>query len=316
MPEARLTPKRPFFNCGLDYAGPFDIKSSKIRNSKILKSYLCLFVCFATKAVHLEIVSDLTTEAFLNALKRFIARRGKCQNIFSDCASNFVGANREIKDLYKLISDKETNVKLKDYLCHEGINWNFIPARSPHFGGLWESHIKIAKEYMKKVVGNSSLTFEELSTVFTQIEACMNSRPLSPLSNDPKDLMPLTPGHFLIGEPLLSLVEPNVRDVKCSHLKRYQHLSQLVQTFWNRWSHEYLNTLNRRSKWQVNNDNFVKIGDLVILREDNLPPLKWNLGRVIEVFPGSDGLVRVVSVQTAKGIFKRAVAKISVLPIE
>lgn len=316
LPEARLTPKRPFFNCGLDYAGPFNIKSSKIRNSKILKSYLCLFVCFATKAVHLEIVSDLTTEAFLNALKRFIARRGKCQNIFSDCASNFVGANREIKDLYKLISDKETNVKLKDYLCHEGINWNFIPARSPHFGGLWESHIKIAKEYMKKVVGNSSLTFEELSTVFTQIEACMNSRPLSPLSNDPKDLMPLTPGHFLIGEPLLSLVEPNVRDVKCSHLKRYQHLSQLVQTFWNRWSHEYLNTLNRRSKWQVNNDNFVKIGDLVILREDNLPPLKWNLGRVIEVFPGSDGLVRVVSVQTAKGIFKRAVAKISVLPIE
>jgi len=204
LPENRLIPKRPFYNCGLDYAGPFHIKSSKTRNSKILKAYLCLFVCFVTKAVHLEVVSDLTTDAFLNALKRFFSRRGKCQNIYSDCVSNFVGANRELKNLYSVINSKETNVKLSSYLGSEGIKWNFIPARSPHFGGLWESHIKIAKNYMKKVVGNSFLTFEELSTVFTQIEACMNSRPLSALSNDPKDLRPLTPGHFLIGESIVT----------------------------------------------------------------------------------------------------------------
>lgn len=316
LPEQRLIPTKPFFNTGVDYAGPFHIKSSPLRNAKSLKCYLCLFVCFVTKAVHLEVVSDLSTEAFLNTLKRFIARRGKCQNMFSDCGSNFVGANNEMREFFKLINDPKCKDKVANCLAHEGIKWNFIPARSPHFGGLWESHVKIAKYHLKRIVGNAFLTFEELSTIFAQIEACMNSRPLSPLSNDPSDLSPLTPGHFLVGEPLVALPEPDVRDVKVNRLNRFERLNQVVQHFWDRWHRECLSNLNTRSKWQCQVNPNIKIDDLVVLREENLPPLKWALGRVVSVFPGSDNIVRVVSVKTEKGIVKRAASKVCVLPLD
>lgn len=316
LPEPRLVPTKPFFNSGVDYAGPFNIKSSSLRNAKILKAYLCIFVCFVTKAVHLEVVSDLTTASFLNALKRFIARRGKCQNIFSDCGTNFVGANQAMNAFFKFLNEREFSNKVTKYLAQDGIKWNFIPPRSPHFGGLWESHVKIAKTQLKKVVGNAALNFEELTTVFTQIEACMNSRPLSPLSSDPLDFSPLTPGHFLTGESLIAFPEQDVREIKCNRINRYQYLKQLVQHFWDRWYLEYLSELNRRLKWKFKGGDNIKVGDMVILKDDHVPPLKWPLGRVESVFPGTDNIVRVVLVKTAKGSFKRAVSKICVLPME
>ena len=315
LPEQRLTPTRPFLNTGVDYAGPFNIKSSNLRKSKVLKAYLCLFVCFVTRAVHLEVVSDMTSESFLNSLKRFIARRGKCQTLFSDCGTNFVGANNEMSEFFKYFKDDKCQNKITEFLAQDGIKWNFIPPRSPHFGGLWESHIKLAKFHLKRVMGNNVFTFEELSTVFTQIEACLNSRPLSPISNDISDLTPLTPGHFLIGDSLVALPEPDVRDIKCNRLKRYQYLKQLVQHFWDRWYKECLSDLNRRYKWKYQQGRNIVVGDMVLLKDECLSPLKWPLGRVIAVFPGSDTIVRVVQVKTAKGTFKRAVAKICLLPL-
>lgn len=316
LPEQRITPAKPFYNTGVDYGGPFTIKTSNLRNAKVIKAYLCLFICFVTKAVHLEVVSDLSTPSFLNALKRFIARRGRCQNIFSDCGTNFVGAKNEMSEFLTLVNNTDFNNKVAECLAHDGIKWNFIPARSPHFGGLWESHIKIAKNYLRKIIGNASLTFEELSTVFCQIEACMNSRPLSPLSNNVSDLSPLTPGHFLVGEALITLPESDVRDLKCTRLSRYQHLKFIVQTFWDRWNREYLCGLHRRDKWKYQKDSNVKVGNLVVLKDENLPPLKWAMGRIEKVYPGSDNIVRVVLVKTANGLVKRAVSKVCVLPVD
>ncbi|XP_050311193.1 uncharacterized protein LOC126746840 [Anthonomus grandis grandis] len=315
LPERRISPARPFFTCGVDYAGPFNIKTSTLRNSKILKAYLCVFICFVTRAVHLEVVSDLSTSAFLNALKRFISRRGKCQTIFSDCGTNFVGANHEMRDFMNLINNENFNNKVIKQLSQDGINWKFIPPRSPHFGGLWEAAVKQAKYHLKRIVGNATLTFEELTTVFTQIEACMNSRPLSALSNDPNDLSPLTPGHFLIGDLLVALPESDVSEVNPNRLNRFQYVKQLVQHFWNRWQRECLSELIRRSKWDQVTGPTIKIGDLVLLKEENLPPLKWSLGRVLELYPGSDNITRVVLVKTDHGNFKRAVAKLCILPL-
>lgn len=316
LPEHRVIPTKAFYNSGVDYAGPFYIKSSNLRRAKITKAYLCVFICMVTRAVHLEVVTDLSTECFLNALKRFIARRGKCKTIFSDCGSNFIGASNERREFSNFLCSEKLKNEVNASLSQDNISWKFIPPRSPHFGGLWESCVKQAKYHLRRVVGNSNLTFEELTTVFTQIEACINSRPLSSLSNDPEDFMPLTPGHFLVGESLVALPERDVQNIKCGRLSRYQHLTQMVQTFWSRWNKECLSELINRSKWHRSTGPVVKIGDLVVLKDENLPPLKWSLGRVKEVFPGSDGVIRVALIKTQQGEFKRAVAKLAVLPMD
>lgn len=314
LPESRVIVSRPFYHAGVDYAGPFYIKASQLRSSKTVKTYLCIFVCMTSKAVHLEIVSSLSTHAFLNALKRFFSRRGKSKHLFSDNGTNFVGANRELQALTDMLK-KDADI-LNNTLSQDGVTWHFIPPRSPHFGGLWESCVKSAKYHLKRVVGESLLTFEELSTIVTQVEACMNSRPICPLSDDPTDLTPLTPGHFLIGGPLVALPQMDLENTPMNRLSRYQHLTKMIQHFWHRWSAEYLPSLNPRSKWWQDNSTPLKEGTMVLLKDDVHPPLKWPLGRIVHLHPGTDNVVRVVSIRTATGITKRAINKISLLPID
>lgn len=199
MPEARVTPSRPFLNTGVDFAGPIHLKSRGGRgNIQSIKGYIALFVCRSTKAIHLELVSSLSTEAFIAALKRFIARRGIPSEILSDNGSNFVGAKNELHELYKLCQSQNFYTLTSQYLSQNEIRFSFIPPRSPHFGGLWESNIKCVKFHLKRVC-NSTLTLEEMSTLLTQNEAILNSRPYVPTSSDVEDLDALTPGHFLIG---------------------------------------------------------------------------------------------------------------------
>jgi len=179
------------------YKGPLLIKDRRERGCKTHKAFVCLFVCFATRAIHIELVSNLTSEAFIAALRRFSSRRGKPANIYSDNGTNFVGANRELKELAQVLSSKTS--PMQEMANEIGISWHFIPAHSPYFGGLWEAGIKSLKYHLKRIAGNVILTFEELYTLLTQIEALLNSRPLTPMSSDPNDLTPLTPAHFLIG---------------------------------------------------------------------------------------------------------------------
>lgn len=311
LPAERLDQCAPFLNTGCDYTGVFMMKDRQTRGYKLIKAYVCVFVCMTTKAIHLELVTSLTGEAFLSTLRRFIARRGKPLNIFSDNGTNFTSANSELQNFLKSNSDL-----IKHNLANDGVKWHFIPSRAPHFGGLWEAGVKSFKHHLKRVVGDTHLDYEQFTTVLQQIESILNSRPLSPLSSSPLDVSPLTPGHFLIGRPLVSLPDPDLTEIKENRLSKYQRIQQMTQHFWKRWYKEYISELQSRQKWNRHEFNNIKSGDLVVIKDDHLPPLKWKLARVAETFPGADTIVRVVSVRFSDGsIAKRAINKVCPLPI-
>lgn len=316
LPKSRLTYTRPFLHAGIDFCGPFLIKEKTKRNRGKVKVFLAVFVCFSTRAIHIEIVGDLTTDSCLAALRRFFARRGKCSDIYSDNATNFVGAKRELKELFALVQSGEYNRTMSEQLANENVNWHMIPPRSPHFGGIWEAAVKAAKHHITRTIGETLLSYEGFLTYVNEIEAILNSRPLCPLSTDPNDLTALTPGHFLIGDRLTGIPDHDFLKLPSGRLSSWQHIQQLRQHFWKRWSNEYLQTLISRKKWHTGEATNLTVGSMVIVKEDNIPPMQWPLGRIIAVHPGKDGIIRVVTVKTSVGEYTRCVKRIAPLPID
>lgn len=316
LPMDRVVQNRPFLITGCDFAGPFNMKDGKLRNRAIIKVYLCVFICFSTKAVHLEVVGDLSTKGFLNALKRFFSRRGICKRIYSDNGTNFVGASKELKHLYSsldaVLDDRDTI----DFFLQNSIEWKHIPPYSPHRGGLWEAAVKRVKFHLKRILGKLTLTYEDLATIFTQIEAVINSRPLLPLSSDPSDLSVLTPGHFLVGHPLTSIPQSDLSSTPANRLKQYELLQQAISMFWNQWSKEYLQTLQKRTKWQTSSEDVVCEGSLAVVIDDCLPPLYWRMGRILRLHEGKDGTTRTATLKTQSGEITRAIQKLCILPID
>lgn len=316
LPPNRVTPGKPFSKTGIDFAGPFSVKIHTLRNAKITKVYLCIFVCLSTKAIHLEVAMDLSTDAFLDTLTRFISRRGLCSDIYCDCGTNFMGAAAKLKRLQSTLSKSPnfTNAITK-FTAEQYMNFHFSPPAAPHIGGLWESAVKCAKHHLTRTIGKQILILTDFITLTTKVEAILNSRPLVALSNDPSDLMALTPGHFLTGQALVTLPEQDLTDVPTNRLKHWQQIQALSQRLWKRWSVEYLHTLQQRTKWTSPSEN-LRIGDLVIIHDPQSRPLSWPLGRVIDTHPGKDGHVRVVTLRTASGILSRPAVKVFKLPTE
>ncbi|BFF93191.1 uncharacterized protein DMAD_11086 [Drosophila madeirensis] len=242
---------KAFERTGLDYAGPLWMHFNQ-RGRQPIKVYLCVFVCFLNKACHLELVSDLSTNAFIAALKRFFARRGISAELFCDNATNFVVASRELKAIADLIWNDSGKHQIVDQCSQLGVNFHFIPPRSPHFGGLWDSAVKVAKQLLVRSFNSTALNYEDLVTAIAQAEAVMNSRPLHPLSSDSNEYEALTPGHFLIGRPLNCMPEPFDEDIlKLSAANRWKRIVAVHHAFWRRWSLEYLTLLQERSKWSL-----------------------------------------------------------------
>lgn len=313
LPRIRVTPARPFLHSGVDFAGPFHVLMSRGRGAKTNKAYISIFVCMATKAIHLELVGNLTSQSFIGAFQRFIARRGMCSHIWSDQGRNFVGANKELSTAWKE-AGLEFQGKISNELMSEGTQWHFIPPYSPNFGGLWEAGVKSVKFHLKRIL-TTNLTFEEMTTVLCQVEACLNSRPLVPIDTANPDLEILTPGHFLIGEAPVAIPNPDLRNVNVNSLTRWQFTQKLTRDFWHRWQTEYLSRLQQRPKW-LKHSKELKVGDIVLIRDEILPPGKWPLGRIVEKHPGSDGVTRVYSIRCRGDIVKRSISKICLLPID
>lgn len=317
LPRDRVNAARVFEKVGVDYCGPFEIKQSSKRNSIITKGYVALFVCFASKAIHIEVVSDMSTDTFLAAFKRFTARRGVPSDVYCDNATNFKGANNQLHELYKLHISEDFQDKVHNYALQREIKFHFIPAYSPNHGGVWEASVKSAKFHLKRISSMKVFTYEQFSTVMAEIESILNSRPLMVNTlQDTSDFSCLTPGHFIIGCALTAIPQPDITETPTNRLRFWKCCEQVRQHFWKVWSRDYLSTLNQRTKWRKELPN-LKTGTVVLLINPNTPPLHWPLGRVTNAFGDADGRVRVVEVMTAdRKLHRRAVSKIVVLPVE
>ncbi|XP_076660031.1 uncharacterized protein LOC143363308 [Halictus rubicundus] len=307
LPAQRVQPARAFSVSGVDYAGPIPMLMTRARGQRTTKGYIVVFVCLCTKAVHLDVVSDLSSASFIAAFKRFVARRGRCHQMLSDNATTFRGADQLLKRMFNAASTfyKET----AELLAADGTEWRFIPPYSPHFGGLWEAAVKSAKRHLRRTIGEQQLTFEELSTLLCQVEACMNSRPLSALSDDPNDPPFLTPNHLVNASSLCAVPEPGDEITYDAGRRRWNLVSRLLEGFWQRWRTEYLSQLQTLPKWQRARENLA-VGAVVLLKDDLAPPTKWPLGRVVEVHRESDGRVRVAAVKTATRTTTRAIQRL------
>lgn len=296
LPKPRVNISKPFTHTGVDYAGPINVRTSKGRGHKTYKGYIALFICLATKAIHLELVSDLKSTGFIAAFKRFVSRRGTPKHMYSDNGTNFCAANKFLEAQNRK-EQKEINHIFAKQMTKSGIEWHFNPPAAPHFGGLWEAGVKSVKKHLAKTQ-MESFTFEEFTTLLYRIEACLNSRPLCPMSDQPDDLKILTPAHFLTGNSLIA--PPDESDEgKINQLKRWQLIHREF------WQH--------RPKWLKTREN-IQIGDLVMINEPNTAPTKWLMGRVANVHPGDDGIIRVATIRTPKGMCKRPIVKLCLLP--
>lgn len=309
LPAARVNQAAPFYHTGVDYTGFVDVKINKGRGVKTTKGYIVVYVCLVTKAVYLDLVSDLTSSAFLASLRRMAARRGAPRHLYSDQGTNFVGANRMLQEEYDTLCHVLSDSLLAE-VAEMNIEWHFNAPSWPSAGGLWERAVQSLKWHLKRVVGEQKLTFEEYCTILAQLEACLNSRPLCSLTENIEDLDYLSPAHFLNGRVGVTVIE-----TKEDARTRWHLTNSIFKQIWHNWKTNYLTQLTTRQKWVKPQTN-MKIGDMVVIHEDNLPAGKWLMGRVIEVFPGNDGYVRVVSLKTKNCIIQRPVVKLSKLPIE
>lgn len=198
-----------------------------------------------SKACHLELVGDLSTKKFILAMRRLIGRRGICKDVYCDRGTNFQGAKNELPRLF-LQASSSVSTEISHLFASDGINFHFNPPYAPNWGGQWESYVKLTKHHLRRMTVSKKLTYEEMSTLLVQIEACINSRPLCSITSDPTDLDPLTPAHLLIGQPLNAIPEPSLLSLKDQTLDRFQAIQKSLQLFWQRFFIEYLHTLHPR----------------------------------------------------------------------
>uniref|UniRef100_A0A1L8DIY5 Uncharacterized protein n=1 Tax=Nyssomyia neivai TaxID=330878 RepID=A0A1L8DIY5_9DIPT len=317
LPQARVVYEYPFHSTGVDFAGPLQMlpmatRGVKSRRMGTQKVYIAVFVCMATKAVHLEAVTSLTTDAFIAALRRFSEQKWTPKHMYSDKGSNFIGAANEMA---VLLTCENAQRNLVSEGTQDGIQWHFNPPLSPHHGGLWEACVKSTKYHLNRCSNGIHFTFEELTTVLYQIAGVLNSRPLCTVTEDPNSPI-LTPNHLMGRFTDRSLPNPDLSHLPTNRQSYWQACQAQAQEFGRKWRTFYLNTLQQRPKWRLAKENLI-VGEVVLLLDEaNRDGRKWVMGRIEEVRPGADGYVRVVSIRTSSGIYVRPITKIARLPTQ
>ena len=308
LPPERCSPAPPFTNSGVDLFGPFMVKNGRKRE----KRYGVVFTCLASRSVHLEVCSSLETDSFIQALRRFEARRGPVVQLRCDNATNFRGAQRELSNALKEMDDDDLKRKLSQFQ----IEWLYNPPFASHMGGIWERQIRSVRKTLAFLADsvNCELSDESLNTLLCETEFIINSRPLTTPSSDVNDLPPLTPNSLLTQKSTFLPPPGNFSDGHAR--KQWRRVQYLANIFWDRWKREFLLCLQSRNKW-VSPTRNISVGDIIVLSCDDVHRYHWPLGKVVKCITDSSGVVRSVDVRTAKSVFRRPVTRIVLLvPVE
>ena len=294
LPQDRLDPAPPFTYCAVDYFGPFLVKEKRSE----VKRYGVLFTCLASRSVHLETANSLSGSSFINALRRFLNRRGTVRQIRSDQGTTFVGARHELKDALTEMDQ----AGVQQYLLENGVEWipfKFNVPHSSHMGGAWERQILTVRRALDAVLAKqgNQLDDEAFRTFLIEAEGIVNSRPLTVRNlSDHEAPEPLTPQHLLTMKPRVVLPPPGRFQREDLYARKWwRRVQYLADQFWLRWRREYLQELQSRPKW-TNTERNLMVGDIVISKENEDARCRWPLARVVDVYPSKDGCVRKVKI--------------------
>ena len=311
LPKGRITNPTPFSVCGVDFTGALYVREGETER----KIYICLFTCATTRAVHLEVILDMTVESFMLAFWKFASRRSLPSRMISDNASTYLAAADELQRLFDSPS-------LKQALEYHGVTWQFIPKRAPWYGGFWEKLIGLTKQALKKTLGRTFVTLPVLEAIVVEIEASLNDRPLTYVSAEVDDIEPLTPAHLVYGRRITSLPHPHSDDfddpdykVSASTMrKQLTNHTRLLQSFQLRWRREYLTALREFHRTTGSNNQRIKIGEVVLIHDDG-PRIHWRLGVVESLITGNDGLVKAANVRTSTHTTSRPITRLYPLEV-
>ncbi len=295
LPTTRVTPSAPFTYIGLDYLGPLYIKHN-------LKVWICLYTCLAVRAIHLELLSDMSAEQFILGIRRFIARYGKPTMIISDNAQQFKLANSTLEKVWENVINDE---QVTSYVANQNIKWNFIVQRAPWMGGFYERLVGLVKRSLRKSIGKTSLSWNQLFTIITEVQAVINNRPMVYVDDDINSGNILTPSHFLTMNPKTGLPEIEEGD-DSEFITKLSSVEKLLETwkrgqnrltqFWKSWQNEYLLSLRERYQDQLKHPRKMSphtpsVGDTVLIKE-NLPRGSWKIAKIVRLYESKDGQIR------------------------
>lgn len=310
LPSLRTDDPAPFQSIGVDLFGPMLVFHAcglpNCPHPDEKKVYGALFTCFHSRAIHLELVDSTGTEAFLNAFRCLVARRGTPSTMYSDNAKGFKAASKELRALYRSIN--WTSVK-NDGL-KKNVEWLFSIEKAPHQNGLCERLVRTVKTPLRIVVGSARLTRAQLTIILTEIEAVVNNRPLAVTTDDPNDWVPISPAELVNGRRMEQLPDPRAPKRATSFAHLWKRRQAILNQFWKRWTNDYLLEQSVRKIWQSRKEIDI-MGKIVLIKDDNLSRNEWKIGRIIEILPSKDGLVRNVVVKTPTSTLRRAVQKLA-----
>ncbi|XP_075163344.1 uncharacterized protein LOC142235979 [Haematobia irritans] len=299
LPPSRLASfERPFTYVGIDYFGPLYVTVGRRRE----KRWGVLFTCLIVRALHLEIAHSLDNSSCIMCIRNFMARRGMPKEIYTDNGTNFKSASKV------LATEINYNMMSKSL---DGIRWVFNPPAAPHMGGAWERLVRSVKTALYQICPQMTFTDETLKNAFAEVEFMVNSRPLTFVSLESSVDEALTPNHLLLGSSDGHKTENFER---ADQRQRWHQIQLFADKFWKRWHKEYIPTLTRRGKW-FEKTAPLKVGDIVIIIDDNLPRHCWPKGRIVETVIAKDGQVRQATVQTANSVYQRPATKLAKLDV-